>query len=143
MVLEPTATASNDPEHRAGYLIYSIVFGLRGLWPVDVITVHGPHDPDDCVWGDAEVRDVARGVHELVTFHTPQGSGQAARGFRVRDEDGETYPIVRREDRTDPLQEQVEAAFEELRQICASGQGWGWLRVYCSELDRLKRAMRR
>ena len=48
------------------------------------------------MWGDAEVRAVARGVHALVTIRTPQGSGQATRGFRVQDDDGETYPIVRR-----------------------------------------------
>ena len=52
MDLEPTVTANDDPEHRAGYLMYSVEFGLRGLWPVDEITTHGPHHPEDFVWGD-------------------------------------------------------------------------------------------
>jgi hypothetical protein len=46
----------NDPETRESWVAYAIEFALRGLRPMDIIEVHGPHGPDaPYIWGSAFV----------------------------------------------------------------------------------------
>lgn len=39
-------------EDRESWIRWAREFVRRGLWPVEIITVHGPHSPpSDCHWG--------------------------------------------------------------------------------------------
>ena len=45
-------------QDRESWVSWAIEFVRRGLWPADVITVHGPHaSPADRFWGEAEAWD--------------------------------------------------------------------------------------
>jgi hypothetical protein len=39
---------------RESWLRLAIQFMKRGLWLSDGITIHGPHDDTNCMWGDAQ-----------------------------------------------------------------------------------------
>jgi hypothetical protein len=77
----------------------------RGVWADDVITVHGPHAPGaPYMWGECDGRiDGSPGrfgnVH--VSFQTAQCRRFTdLRGLKVRDEDGDRFPILKASDLT-------------------------------------------
>lgn len=94
------AFITNEGEDREAWLMYAIEFAKRGLWPVSEIEVHGPHaEPGNFIWGDATVLHPKFG-EIAVTFRTQSGvvGHWSLTGFTVRDEDGDSYPILRTKD---------------------------------------------
>ena len=58
-------------QDRESWVSWAIEFVRRGLWPADVITVHGPHASSaDHFWGEAEAWDDS-GTWSY-TFSVPQ-----------------------------------------------------------------------
>ena len=59
-------------QDRESWVSWAIEFVRRGLWPADVITVHGPHASSaDRFWGEAEAWDESGTWSYTVAFQTP------------------------------------------------------------------------
>jgi len=73
-------------QDRDSWVSWAIEFVRRGLWPADVITVHGPHaSPADRCWGEAEAWDESGTWSYTVAFQTPARHGWDRRGVRLWD----------------------------------------------------------
>ncbi len=85
-------------QDRASWVSWAIEFVRRGLWPADVITVHGPHASSaDHFWGEAEASDESGTWSYTVAFQTPARHGGDRRGVRLWDAEhpGTHFPVVR------------------------------------------------
>ena len=85
-------------QDRESWVSWAIEFVRRGLWPADVITVHGPHaSPADRFWGEAEAWDESGTWSYTVAFQTPVRHGGDRRGVRLWDAErpGTHFPVVR------------------------------------------------
>ena len=86
-------------QDRDSWVSWAIEFVRRGLWPADVITVHGPPASSaDHFWGDAEAWDESGTWSYTVAFQTPARHGWDRRGVRLWDAEhpGTHFPVVRR-----------------------------------------------
>src|SRR5437899_3713549 len=86
-------------QDRDSWVSWAIEFVRRGLWPADVITVHGPHASSaDHFWGDAEAWDESGTWSFTVAFQTPARHGWDRRRVRLWDAEhpGTHFPVVRR-----------------------------------------------
>jgi hypothetical protein len=57
-------------QDREDWLQWAIEFMRRGIWPEDIITVHGPHSPADYMWGEMahytfQTAHGIRGIHDV------------------------------------------------------------------------------
>ncbi len=85
-------------QDRESWVSWAIEFVRRGLWPADVITVHGPHaSPADHFWGEAEASDESGTWSYTVAFQTPARHGWDRRAVRLWDAEhpGTHFPVVR------------------------------------------------
>ncbi len=85
-------------QDRESWVSWAIEFVRRGLWPADVITVHGPHaSAADRFWGEAEAWDESGTWSYTVAFQTPARHGWDRRGVRLWDAEhpGTHFPVVR------------------------------------------------
>ncbi len=85
-------------QDRGSWVSWAIEFVRRGLWPADVITVHGPHASSaDRFWGEAEAWDESGTWFYTVAFQTPARHGGDRRGVRLWDAErpGTHFPVVR------------------------------------------------
>ncbi len=85
-------------QDRESWVSWAIEFVRRGLWPADVITVHGPHASSaDHFWGEAEAWDESGTWSYMVEFQTPPRHGGDRRGVRLWDAEhpGTHFPVVR------------------------------------------------
>ena len=85
-------------QDRESWVSWAIEFVRRGLWPADVITVHGPHASSaDRFWGEAEAWDESGTWSYTVAFETPARHGWDRRGVRLWDAEhpGTHFPVVR------------------------------------------------
>ena len=75
---------------REGWIRWAIEFVRRGLWPDDLITVHGPHAPYDFMWGEADATFDGERLGGHFTFRTASGIKGIfdVRGVRIRQTDG-------------------------------------------------------
>ena len=85
-------------QDRDSWVSWAIEFVRRGLWPADVITVHGPlASSADRFWGEAKAWDESGTWSYTVAFQTPARHGWDRRGVRLWDAEqpGTHFPVVR------------------------------------------------
>jgi hypothetical protein len=67
----------HDEETREDWIRWAMEFVKRGIEPEDCITVHGPHAPNDYMWGEM-------GEYEFRTCRGTRGIHDV-RGLRIRE----------------------------------------------------------
>jgi len=89
----------HDEQDRESWIRWAIEFMRRGIWPDDTITVHGPHDAINGMWGEAEGSfDPLNESCGVRTFHFQTARNVRKyhpRGVRIMDEDDNQYPILK------------------------------------------------
>ena len=104
-----------------GWIVWAIELMRRGLKPIDDITVHGPHDCADFMWGEAECDWYGSnsGFTYDVKFRTAYThSIWDVRGVRVQSKDDrESFPILKEKDMPSDWRKELESLKAELRKL--------------------------
>jgi hypothetical protein len=110
------ATLNHDEE---AWWRYAIEFARRGLWPLDEIETHGPHEaPGDRIWGTAFCVADDRSAWE-VNFAGPTGCRHYSdiRGLRMQAEEDETlrFPVLPSSERNQRVRAWLSYAMKRAR----------------------------
>lgn len=109
---------------REDWLHWAIEFARRGLWADTLITVHGPHDPTNAMWGDAEARTHGGEANESFECDfVAVANGSKYRPVRVRiwnhEDHEERFPLVKPSQLTPQARRWLRVARRTLKKLSA------------------------
>jgi hypothetical protein len=105
---------------RESWLTWAIEFIRRGLWLDQEITVHGPHDSTNVMWGKASARIDGQVWGPDCSFRA-YANGSKYRPFRIRiwngDDKDEQFLVLKASELTPKARKWLQVARRTLRKL--------------------------
>lgn len=113
-------------DDRESWLTWALEFMRRGLWLDEEITVHGPHDSTNSMWGNATARvDGQEWGPDCSFLAVAKRSKYRPARMRIwnTDDKEERFPLLKVSEITPKAQKWLRAARRTLRKLRAERRG--------------------
>lgn len=110
----------NKHEDKKDWLTWAIEFMRRGLWLDEEITVHGPHDSSNAMWGSAFARKDGHEWWPECSFRADAKHGMYRPiGIRIwiTDEESCTFPLLKTSELTPKAQKWLRTSRRTLKKL--------------------------